>query len=224
MRYCNRPRFFGDAAKALGVETLSDYLHALASDAPTPGGGSAATMVAASGAALVAMVARISAGNPKYAASAELCRDLVRRADALRADLLSARVRDESAFDQVVAAQALPKSTDDEKAARAARLEAALTAAAAEPLHGARLALDVLRLAAHALAIPNRNLVSDVGCAAEFASAALHASAYNVRINHRFMKDEASISGQAHALERYEREASALLEGVRRDVNRSVRR
>lgn len=224
MRYCNRPRFFGDAAKALGVETLSDYLHALASDAPTPGGGSAATMVAASGAALVAMVARISAENPKYAESAPLCRDLVRRADALRAELLAARAADEAAFGRVVAATALPKGTDQEKARRTEELETALRGAADEPLHGAALALEVLRQAVRALGIPNRNLVSDVGCAAEFASAALHACAYNVRINHRFMRDEDAIGAQARTLERYEREAGALLAGIRRDVNRSVRR
>lgn len=224
MRYCNRPRFCGDAAKALGVETLSDYLTQLASEWPTPGGGSAATMVAACGAALVAMVARICSANPKYASQLELCKELVARSDELRGEFLRARERDEAAFDRVVAASAMPKGTGQEKDLRAAALETALLHAAAEPLNGAELALEVLRLAARSLEVRNRNLVSDLGCAAEFAAAALNACAYNVRINHRFMRDLDAIEAQAHALERYERESGALLAGIRREVEAMMRR
>jgi len=194
--------------------TLEDYLAALASDAPPPGGGSAATIVAASGAALVAMVARICAVNPRYADRAGLCAELTESADALREQLLNARARDEAAFEAVVAAQALPKT--DER--RGALLESALARAAEEPLHGAALALDVLRLADRALAVPNRNLASDLGCAAEFGAAALNACAYNVRVNHRFMRDADTIAAQAARLTDLERESAALLQRVRDGV------
>jgi formiminotetrahydrofolate cyclodeaminase len=179
-------------------------------------------MVAASGAALVAMVARICSTNPKYAAQRPLALELVDRADALRTELLAARERDEAAFERVVAATALPKSTDDEKAHRTHLLQLALAHAAAEPLLTAGMCLEILRLAAQTLDIPNRNLVSDVGCAAEFAAAALAACAYNVRINHRFMHDRDAIDAQAHALARYERESVALLASVRRAVAQSL--
>ncbi len=75
-----------------------------------------------------------------------------------------------------------------------------------------------------ALDFHNRNLVSDVGCAAEFAYAALAACAYNVRINHRFMHDLPAIEAQSHALERYEREGSALLASVRKAVRSQLER
>jgi methenyltetrahydrofolate cyclohydrolase len=172
-------------------------------------------MVAAAGAALVAMVARICAANPKYAAHRELALELVREADGLREEFVRARERDEAAFDRVVTAQAMPKGTDAEKQARRAALETALLHAAAEPLDVAQQALATLRLVENALELGNTNLVSDVGCAAEFAYAALAACAYNVRINHRFMKDVAAIEAQAHALERCEHEGHALLTRVR---------
>jgi methenyltetrahydrofolate cyclohydrolase len=200
------------------VETLSEYLTQLASEWPTPGGGSAATMVAAAGAALVSMVGRICAANKKYALQADLARELFARGDSLREELLRARERDEAAFDRVVAATAMPKSTQDEKHVRRAALELALAHAAAEPLAAAQLALDVMRLSARALIFENRNLVSDIGCAAEFAAAALAACAYNVRINHRFMHDDTAIDAQAHALERLEREGAALLGEIRKAV------
>jgi methenyltetrahydrofolate cyclohydrolase len=200
------------------VETLSDYLAQLASEWPTPGGGSAATMVAAAGAALVAMVARICSANKKYAAHADLARELVARADALREEFMRARERDEAAFDRVVAATAMPKSSDEEKRVRRSALEIALAHAAAEPLNASELALEVMRLAARALEFNNRNLVSDIGSAAEFGHAALAACAYNVRINHRFMLDEVAIEVQTNALERYEREGAALLASTRKAV------
>ncbi len=206
------------------METLSDYLTQLASEWPTPGGGSAATMVAAAGAALVARVARICSANPKYAHHPALTVDLIASADALRAEFMRARERDEAAFDRVVSATAMPKSTDDEKRVRREALEIALAHAAAEPLEAARRALEILRLAASALNLRNRNLVSDVGCAAEFAHAAVMACAYNVRINHRFMHDLGAIEAQAHALERYEREAGAVLADIRTSVRAQLLR
>jgi len=201
------------------VETISEYLAQLASEWPTPGGGSAATMVAAAGAALVAMVARICAANPKYAAHKDLALELVGQADSLREAFLRARERDEAAFDRVVAATAMPKATESEKHARRAALELALAHASAEPLAAAENALEVLRLADDALDLNNPNLVSDIGCAAEFAFAGLTACAYNVRINQKFMRDSAAIEAQRDALARYERDAHALLATIRRAVN-----
>ena len=204
--------------KPPAVETLSEYLSALASEWPTPGGGSAATMVAAAGAALIAMVARICSTNPKYASQHDLAIELVAQTDALREEFLRSRERDEAAFDRVVAATAMPKATDSEKHARRAALELALAHAAAEPLAAAQNSLDLLRFTESALDLRNTNLISDIGCAGEFAHAALTACAYNVRINHKFMRDIAAIEAQRHALERYEREGAALLARIRRAV------
>jgi formiminotetrahydrofolate cyclodeaminase len=160
------------------------------------------------------MVARICSGSQKYAPFREELDEIVSRADTLRAELLAAGADDERAFDAVVQASALPK--DDP--ARAATLEIALAAAAQAPLQTIILAVDVARLATTLLDIPNRNLASDIGCAAEFAHAAVAACTYNVRINHRFMKDAAAIARQAEALRGYEAESEALLARVRTEV------
>jgi len=61
-------------------------------------------------------------------------------------------------------------------------------------------------------------LVSDVGCAAEFAHAAVISCGYNVRINHRYMRDEAAIREQAATLFRYEGKAARILERAREAV------
>jgi formiminotetrahydrofolate cyclodeaminase len=191
------------------------YLDDLASGRPTPGGGSAATIVGALGAALVAMVARITRDSPRHAAVAERASALVTRAEELRAQLTSSRVADELAFEAVIAALALPKTTDAEKAERTARVQHALAGAASVPLHSAELARDVLALAVEATELGNKHLASDAGCAAEFAAAALHGAAYNVRANHPTLKDRDLVARQEAALEALEIEAAALLKKAR---------
>ena len=206
-----------------GVE-LESYLDALASRAPTPGGGSAATIVAACGAALVAMVARVTRENPRYAAKASLTDDLIVEADRVRAQSLLARERDERAYARVVAAMALPKANPGEAAARTAAVQAALADAAQAPLEAAELAKLVAILASRALELDNAHLVSDLGCAAEFAAAALAALASNVRANHKYMKDRGAIERDERTLARYEAETAPLLKRVRFEVARALER
>ncbi len=197
------------------METLEQYLEALASASPTPGGGSAAAIVGAAAAALVGMVARITADNPKYAGRAGAARGLAARSDALRSALLEARRADEEAYGRVVAASALPRATEAAKAERSAHLQAALTAAAEAPLHAAGLARDALAMSAQALALENPHLASDLGCAASLAAASLEASAYNVRVNHRYLRDPALVERQERALRSLEDERDELAGRVR---------
>ncbi len=200
------------------METLDRYFTQLASAEPTPGGGSAATIVASTGAALVAMVSRICENNPKFAAHHDAAHHIATQADALRGELTRARERDEHAFARVIEAQNLPRSTEAETAQRRRAIETALQGAAEAPLTACKLCLDVLRLAEQTLAFHSRTLASDVGCAGEFGFAAVAACAYNVRVNHRYMKDADAIHEQSSLLVSYENEARAILGGIRHAV------
>ncbi len=179
---------------------MDEYLVRLASADPVPGGGSAATVVVATACALVGMVARICSNA-----------DLAASADALRAKALQHSERDEKAFERVM------QTRGEER-------QAALAGAAAVPLEGMHIALDALHLSASALALGNVNLVSDAGCAAEFAHAGLLGCAYNIRINHRFMKDAAKVAEQRALLEDYEREGTGLIASLRKAVNEALTR
>jgi formiminotetrahydrofolate cyclodeaminase len=204
------------------VERLDAYLERLASDAPAPGGGSAATLVAALGAALTAMTARIALHNPKPADSAAALREIVARSDELRAELRAAGEHDERAFARVISAQALPKSTPAETQARREALEFALERAAEAPLRGTALCLKVLEITSQLLEFRTNALISDIGCAAEFAAAAIASCAYNVRVNHKYMKDAETVARQEERLRLHEAEARRLLERVRAEVDRAL--
>jgi formiminotetrahydrofolate cyclodeaminase len=188
------------------VATIDDYLRRLASSDPVPGGGSAAALAGALGAALTAMVGRIH--SPPIL-------ELVEHADRLRSELEDARRRDEAAYAAVVAAQAMPKRDETERSERRTAIEGALNAAAEAPLHAAGLALGVLELTDRLVEGPRGALASDIGCAAELAFAAVAACAYNVRVNHRYMRDSLAIEEQAAQLSGVEGEASRILARVR---------
>ena len=199
------------------MESLDGYLERLASSDATPGGGSAAALTGAVAAALVAMVGRkLEQTKPTQ--------HLVARADALRRRLREAQLRDEQAYGAVVAAQGLSKSTDAQKALRRRALDTALLRAARAPLHAAALCLNVLTLCHRLSQLPMRALASDVGCAAELAHAALAACAYNVRINHRYLRESAAVRAQVIRLTRIEGEASRTLAHVRRAIAESGKR
>ncbi|GAC1432958.1 MAG: cyclodeaminase/cyclohydrolase family protein [Candidatus Velthaea sp.] len=188
------------AAYGLAVLDFDSYLERLASAEPTPGGGSAAALTGAMSAALIAMVARITLGSAKHAAVHDEARTLTLEGDRLRAAFTAARAIDETAYRAVVDAMALPRSTDAEKSGRTARLQQALAGAAEAPLGVAGQALQTLGLCERAAALRNPHLMSDVDCALRLARAALDASAANVEVNHRFLKNAEAVALQSQRL------------------------
>lgn len=197
---------------------IDAYLERLASAEPTPGGGSAATLVGALGAALCAMVARITAASERLSAVRDDARAVAAEADGLRERFGAARPLDEAAYERVVRASALPKGDPAAKQARTAALQAALAGAAEAPLVAAGLAAEGFALAARAARLGNDHLASDVECALLFFRAAHDASAANVRINHRFIKDPELLATQsarliaiAHEAAEHEARARAAL-------------
>jgi formiminotetrahydrofolate cyclodeaminase len=182
------------------VDGIDAYLDRLASADPTPGGGSAATLVGAMGAALCAMVGRITAASKRHAAVHPAALAVVADADALRERFAAARPLDETAYGHVVAASALPKTNETELLRRTASLQSALIGAAEAPLAVSGLCAEGIALAGRTNDLGNPHLVSDVECALHFFRGALAASVANVRINHRFITDAAAVREQDERL------------------------
>jgi formiminotetrahydrofolate cyclodeaminase len=162
---------------------LSPFLGELASDAPTPGGGSVAALAGALGAALNSMVANLTIGKKKYVDVEEEMKRLLVQTESLRIELAQLIAEDANAFDKVMAAMKLPKETDEEKAARREALQDTLVDAAVVPLAVMEKCVEVIRLAEPIAASGNRNAVSDAGVAALMGRAGAHAARLNVLIN-----------------------------------------
>jgi formiminotetrahydrofolate cyclodeaminase len=171
--------------------TIEDWLTDLASELPAPGGGAAAGMGAAMAAALVSMVCNLTIGKPKFAEHEAVMREALAEAERLRLEALQLAEDDAEAFSGVVAAYKLPKSSDAEKAARTAAIQAGLVEAAAVPLAVARVSAEVIKLSGRILEGSNPNVISDVAVAASAAKSALESAALNVDINVVAIKDPA---------------------------------
>ena len=175
----------------LGSMTVEVFLEVLGSDAPTPGGGAAGAIAAATGAALIAMVGRLTVGKAGFEDVDDRMGALVERADVARREFLELADRDAHAFDGVMAAFKMPKESDADKATRSAAIQAGYEQAAAVPLEIARAAVDLMMLAEDATAMGNPQAASDgLSGAAELYCASLCAIA-NVEINAASLKDEA---------------------------------
>lgn len=200
--------------KSVGV-----FLDELAGKASTPGGGSAAAVMGAMGAALVSMVAHFTVGKKGYEDADQEMREMLKSSEALRERLMAMIKADVDAFDQVMAAYGMPRDTDADKAARTEAIQAALKSAADVPLACARLSAEVIRLTARAAARGNKNVISDAGVAVLAAEAALRSAALNVDVNVKAIKDAAFADDRR-------RQLAEILEGTREfteDVYRLVK-
>jgi len=201
--------------------TVKAFTEKLASNAPAPGGGSAAALSGALGAALISMVCNLTVGKPKYTEHEPLIKETLAKSDDLSVKLLDAIQRDTDAFDSVIAAFGLPKETDEQRAARSDAIQKAYKNAIASPEATAESCLAVMKLAESLVGKSNVNAVSDLSVGATQAHAGLKGALANVRINLPSMKDAEYVAEKKNWAERIENEATVLLQAVERSVSRS---
>ena len=190
--------------------TLRVFSDELASDAPVPGGGSAAAYAGALGAALAAMVARIATKRNKDAGLGEYIAEV----DNLRSDFLRLVDDDSAAFASVAQAMKLPKTNDEEKKARTQRLQAALLAASRVPLEVAKTSRRLLEVCERGMATAPDAAVSDIGVAALLSEAALQGAAMNVMINLSSVKDAGQVKVLSEDLDRALEGADAVRQRI----------
>jgi methenyltetrahydrofolate cyclohydrolase len=169
---------------------VEPFLDALAGQGATPGGGSAAAIIGAMGAALVSMVCNLTIGKKKYAEVEGEMRDVLAKAESLRAKLTGMIEDDVKAFDAVMGAYGMQKETDADKQAREKAIQAALKQATEVPLRCCHAAREVIDLAAIAADKGNLNVISDAGVGVLAAYAALRSAALNVFTNARMITDK----------------------------------
>ena len=180
---------------------VQTFLDDLASKASTPGGGSAAAIMGAMGAALVSMVANLTVGKKNYEAVDDEMQELLARSEQVREKLSNMIKADIDVFDQVMAAYGLPKDTDEDKAARSKSIQSALKEATDVPLACVGLCAEVIQLCKPMAEKGNTNVISDAGVAVLAANAALRSAALNVYINIGGIKDEEFANDRRQQLE-----------------------
>jgi glutamate formiminotransferase/formiminotetrahydrofolate cyclodeaminase len=197
-----------------GEDADESFLDDLASDNPTPGGGSAAAYSGAMAAGLVAMVARVTLGKKKYAEVEERMQAIIRQAEELRAQQTAAVSQDAEAFNQVMAAFKLPKDNGKDKTARSKAIQDATVQAALVPLGVAEQAADTIELALETAQKGNLNAISDAASAAALAKACFRGASLNVRINAQGLKDQKQAEGWLKTLKDMEKRVEKAEQGL----------
>ncbi len=182
-------------------QQLQTFLDQLASKASTPGGGSAAAIMGAMGAALVSMVANLTVGKQKYQDVEEEMQGFLERSEDMRSRLTGMIQADIDVFDKVMAAYGMARETETEKTARSEAIQAALKEATDVPLACAQLCADVIELCRPVAEKGNLNVISDAGVAVLAAHAALRSAALNVYINIGGIRDQEFVQDRRDKLE-----------------------
>lgn len=171
------------AEQKLIRQSLSAFSEETASESPAPGGGSIAAYVGTLGVSLATMVANLSAHKKGWDDRWELFSDWAEKGERLRKQLLGLVDADTRAFDAIMAAFGLPKSTDTEKKIRNEAIQIATRMAMEVPLQVMRLSLESMELIEAMAVQGNPNSVSDAGVGALCARTAVLGAFMNVRIN-----------------------------------------
>jgi formiminotetrahydrofolate cyclodeaminase len=171
-------------------QPLRHFMDKLASKSPEPGGGSVAALTGALGAALVSMVSNLTLGKDKYKDVQPQIEQLLKESEKLRDEMEALIQKDTEAYGALSVVYKMPKTTDDEKAARAAKMQEALKEACKVPFEIGMTSLEVARLAERAAEIGNVAAVSDAGVAVLLAQACAQSAALNVKININSIKDD----------------------------------
>jgi formiminotetrahydrofolate cyclodeaminase len=195
--------------------SITSWLESLADRTPTPGGGAAAAMSAATSAALIGMVTSFTTGK-KWVDRETRMLELNQEAARLRSQALHLADEDEKAFTKVGTAYGMPRETEAQMGERRDAIQSALIVAAGPPAAIATLSARLVEMAAELVDVGNPNVVSDVAVAASNARAALQAAVVNIEINAAGIKDDDVVRGLRSTVEGFAATLAAAEDVVRR--------
>lgn len=198
--------------------SVKDFVAETASDSPAPGGGSVAALAAAQAAALLGMVANLTVKSKKYE---ELHEEMAKYADECKKyeeEFIDFIDKDANSFNSVMEAFKMPKETDEEKAARSAKIQEGYKKAANVPFTVGKTAAELLDMAEVLAKKGNKNAITDVGVGVLNCKLATIGAFYNVKINLGSIKDEEFVANlkkeMAEILSVVEKRADDILKEV----------
>jgi len=197
------------ASKLISM-TLTDFADETASESPAPGGGSISAYAGVLGASLGTMVANLSSHKKGWDDRWEEFSNWAEKGQYYKNELLKLVDLDTSAFNKIMESFSLPKSTDEEKAARTAAIQTATQYAIEIPFKVMELSFGSMKVIKAMAETGNPNSVTDAGVAALCARTAVLGAFMNVKINASGYNDKAYVSAIIGRGEALEKQAIAL--------------
>ena len=188
------------------------------SSAPVPGGGGVAALVGSIGAALAGMVCNLTTGKKKYAQYEADIQRITGSARALMSELMAQIDRDAENFYPLSQCYGLPATTDEEKAVKEQKMQAALKVAITAPIDIVRLAYKAIALHKELAEKGSKLAVSDVGCGVVCLKAAMQCGWLNVMINLKSIHDPDFVSAVEAELKPMLADGEAMADAIYADV------
>ena len=180
----------GNAGKKLIDSTLKQFADETASESPAPGGGSISAYIGALGAALGTMVANLSAHKRGWDDRWNEFSEWAEKGKYYHTQLLKCVDEDTAAFNQIMSAFDLPKTTEQEIPARKMAIQIATKIAIEIPLKVMKLAAGSMEIIKAMAETGNPNSISDAGVGALCARTAVEGAFLNVKINATGLDDK----------------------------------
>lgn len=201
---------------------ITNFLEELSSKQPTPGGGGAAALSGAQGAALGEMVINLTLGKKKYIAVEAQMREQLEKLEYLKTEFLRLADEDALAFAPLAAAYGLPKDTEEQKAKKLEVLEVNLLAASLVPVQVMERAVDALVIMDILAEKGSRMAVSDVGVGVQFLRTALLGAIMNVLINTKSMTNREKAAELNQYTAQLKKRGTELADEIYRKVTASL--
>ena len=198
--------------------SLSSFAEEVLSESPAPGGGSVAAYMAACGTALSGMVANLSSHKRGWDERWSYFSDIAEKAESVRKSLIAAVDADTEAFNRVMEAFSLPKSSEQEKEIRSAAIQLAQKGAVEVPLQVMRISLSAMPLTFTMAVEGNPNSISDAGVGAAALHAGIYGAYLNVLINLKDLKDRSLAEAYASEAEKILAESAEWERKIRERV------
>ncbi|NYE58610.1 cyclodeaminase/cyclohydrolase family protein [Carboxydothermus ferrireducens] len=191
-------------------KTCNEFLEALASKAPVPGGGGAAALGGAIGMALSNMVGNLTVGKKKYADVEDEVKELIERGTQIIEELKSLVDKDAEVFEPLSKAYGLPAETEEQKKIKEETLEKCSKDACSVPMEIMRKAFEGIKIHQRMGQIGSKLAISDVGCGVVFLKSALISGMLNVLINLNTIKDQEFVEKTKAEMEQLLNEGSKI--------------
>lgn len=204
-------------------QNINEFLDALSSGSPVPGGGGASALVGAVGMSLGTMVANLTTGKKKYAEYQQEIEELIDRTQIITAELTEFMDKDARSFEPLSKAYGLPRSTPQEIEHRDEIMEHALVVASEAPLELMKKLLEAMHMLDRLSIIGSKIAISDIGVGVQMVKAALNGASLNIFINTRLMKNREVADKMNFQADKMLLEGNELAEKVFDEVTDQIR-
>ncbi|MDO5563664.1 MAG: cyclodeaminase/cyclohydrolase family protein [Eubacteriales bacterium] len=202
--------------------SINEYLELLSSNAPAPGGGSAAALCGAQGVSLAIMVLSLTIGKEKYKEYESLCIDTKNQLTKIKKDFLDAMERDTKTFEVMENVFKMPKETEEDKKLRKEKMQEALKICTKTPLEMMQYANCALDYVQKIVGKSNQSACSDLGVSALNLQSAIQGAYLNVLINLSGIKDEEFVKENKNKANDYLNNALNVSKQIYEEVKNSL--